>query len=275
MLSRCHAANLFRRPASTWAKPFSNHPCFSPALSTYTGKLIDSKSLSRRCLSTSTVESKGTLSGSSAEPEKFEIEAQGPLASASIPRSPHTFTTTYQGPLGPTFKRLKVFSLASLGLSTALTPFMFIVESSLPTSARVGLAGMALTTSGISTLLVGWAGAPYVTELRHICASSNEGVEGLEMTTMTLTLRKIVTRVYDVDFLVQTERPFAKWELANIVSFPPGKDGKEAVRKSGQPGEEETVAETTNATGEVLGRWIVRWEENGVGRCRHVGKVIR
>ena len=134
---------------------------------------------------------------------------------------------------------------------------------------------MALTTSGISTLLVGWAGAPYVTELRHICASSNEGVEGLEMTTMTLTLQKIVTRVYDVDFLVQTERPFAKWELADIVSFPPGKDGKEAARKSGQPGEEETVAETTNVTGEVLGRWIVKWEENGVGRCRNVGKIIR
>jgi hypothetical protein len=152
---------------------------------------------------------------------------------------------------------------------------MFIIESSLPTSARVGLAGVALTTSGISTLLVDWCGKPYVETLRHMHPSKNDGIEGLEMTTLSILLQKRITRVYDVDFLVQTERPFAKWELAKMVSFPPPKDGAEASRKAGDPGQEETVAETLTANGEVLGRWIVKWEEGGVGKCREVGRITR
>ncbi|TFY81327.1 hypothetical protein EWM64_g2683, partial [Hericium alpestre] len=46
----------------------------------------------------------------------------------------------YTGPLTPTFKRLKIFSLSSLGLSFVLSPFIFIIESSLPLTARLGLA---------------------------------------------------------------------------------------------------------------------------------------
>jgi hypothetical protein len=95
------------------------------------------------------------------------------------------------------------------------------------------------------------------------------------MTTLSLTLRKRITRVYDVDFLVETTRPFAKWELAETVSFPPEKDGAEPTKQAGESGQEELIAETFNGDGEVLGRWIVKWEENGVGRCRQAGNVIR
>jgi len=95
------------------------------------------------------------------------------------------------------------------------------------------------------------------------------------MTTLSLTLRKRVTRVYDVDFLVQTTRLFATWELAESLSYPPAKDGEEPMKRAGEVGQEETVAETLSSDGEVLGRWIVKWEENGMGKCRHVGNVIR
>jgi len=114
-----------------------------------------------------------------------------------------------------------------------------------------------------------------VVTLRHLRPSENDGIEGLEMTTLSIFLRKRTMRVYDVDFLVETQRGFAKWELAKMVSFPPPKDGSEAVKKAGYPGQEETVAETLSADGEVLGRWIVKWEEGGIGKCRQVGQVVR
>jgi len=152
---------------------------------------------------------------------------------------------------------------------------MFVIESNLPSSARAGLAGIALTTSGITTLLIAWCGQPYVETLRHLRPSENGGIEGLEMTTVSALLRKRITRVYDVDFLVQTNRGFATWELAGMVTFPPSKEGPDATKIAGHPGQEETVAETLAGDGKVLGRWIVKWEESGVGKCRRVGQVVR
>jgi hypothetical protein len=99
----------------------------------------------------------------------------------------------YNGPLTATFRRLKVFSLASFGLSVTLAPFMFLVESNLPLSARFALASIATGTSGLSTFLVAWCAKPYVTSLNRII--SEDKAELLEMTTMTLTLRPLVTRV--------------------------------------------------------------------------------
>lgn len=176
------------------------------------------------------------------------------------------FTTTnspqiYNGPLTTTFRRLKLFSLSSLGLSFGLAPFLFLLETSsgLPTVARFALAGTALATSGVSTALVGWCGKPYVTTLER------EG-GAVTMTTLTLALNKRVTRVYDTTFLVDSSRPFAKWELAETVHV----DGKKITA-----GTEETVAETLNSKGTVIGRWIVKWGEGGEGTCREVGKISR
>jgi hypothetical protein len=73
--------------------------------------------------------------------------------------------------------------------------------------------------------------------------------------------------VYDPAFLGDTSRAFARWELARSVQLPPEDAG--GVR----PGEEETVAETLDAAGNVLGRWIVTWGENGEGSCRAEGYV--
>ena len=172
-----------------------------------------------------------------------------------------TSTDIYHGPFTLTLRRLKIFSLSSLALSTSLTPFMFIIESALPLGARIALATTAITTSGISTALVAWCGSPYVATLRRLGGD----VDGLELTTFSLTLKPLVTRVYDTTFLVETKRPFAKWELAEAVVAP----------KAGLPGQEETVAETLSADGSVIGRWVVTWSENGRGTCRKMGTVVR
>lgn len=184
----------------------------------------------------------------------------------------------YVGPLTQTFRRLKIFSLSSLALAGSLSPFIFIVESSLPSTARVALAATALATSGVSTALVSWCGRPYVTTLRrlsstaptaqHTTHSHNENAPaGIELTTLTLALTPRATRVYDPAFLGDATRAFARWELARSVQLPP--EDAAAVR----PGEEETVAETLDSAGKVIGRWIVTWGENGEGSCRAEGRV--
>jgi hypothetical protein len=207
----------------------------------------------------------------------------------------------YVGPLTQTFRRLKIFSLSSLALATSLSPLIFVVESCLPSTARAALATTALATSGASTALVSWCGRPYVTTLRSLSLptakstanssslsttantasetpqqqeqttpthSHNENVPaGIELTTLTLTLSPLTTRVYDPAFLCDTTRAFARWELARSVQLPP----EDAVGV--RPGAEETVAETQDGAGNVLGRWIVTWGENGEGSCRAEGRI--
>lgn len=66
---------------------------------------------------------------------------------------------------------------------------------------------------------------------------------------------------------METKRAFAKWELAEALVLP----GSKTIK----PGTKETVAETTDEDGNVVGRWVVTWGENGVGTCREVGHIIR
>lgn len=161
---------------------------------------------------------------------------------------------------------------------------MFIVESNLPIAARLVLVGIAVGTSGVSTGLVGWCGKPYVTTLKRLKPEENDGVGGLEMTTVNIFLKPRLTRVcriiyhqtvfietwlqvYDPDFLVETKRPFAKWELADKIILP--------ASRQPEPGAEETIAETITADNKVIGRWVVKWEENGRGTCHAVGVINR
>jgi hypothetical protein len=195
----------------------------------------------------------------------FKSQSLAP-SRAGNPKENDNVPPYYQGPLASTFRRVKIFSLSSFALSVALAPFMFIIESSLPLSARFILAATAITTSGVSTALVSWCGDPYVISLRPLKSPDNHGVEGLEMTTYSLWLRKRVTRVYDTEFLVGTKRPLANWELAQSIQAP---------EKGATQGQEETVAETLDASGTLLGRWIVRWGADNRGTCRRVGKVVR
>ncbi|CAK5282379.1 unnamed protein product [Mycena citricolor] len=161
-----------------------------------------------------------------------------------------------------------MFSLSSLGLSFSMTPFMFIVESNLPMSARAVLAFTAISTTSISTGLLAWASSPYVTSALLSKLPTTGAVQEMEVKTLTLWFKPRTTRIFDPTFLVGTNRPFANLELAQLVFLPP------ALRNT-TPGQEETVAETTDEKGEVIGRWVVKWAEGGEGSCHEVGKVIR
>ncbi|KAF8161330.1 hypothetical protein B0H34DRAFT_747162 [Crassisporium funariophilum] len=180
----------------------------------------------------------------------------------------------YHGPLSATFRRLKIFSLASLGLSVTLAPFMFLIESALPMSARLALTSIALGTSGLSTSLVAWCAKPYVITLRR-SHPDGPGSTELEMTTVNLALQKRFTKVYDPSFLIETRRPLARWELAQNIVLAPVRSEAAGSHVHPDPGHEETVAETRNEKGEVIGRWVVSWGDNGVGTCRAVGNVLR
>lgn len=149
---------------------------------------------------------------------------------------------------------------------------MFIVESSLPFVARVALAATALMTSGVSTTLVAWCGKPYVVAVRSVpleepTSADLEPSSAVQLETSTLLLHPRYTTIYDSAFLKESKRPFAKWELADTIVL------KE--KTAGGSGEE-TVAETADAKGNVLGRWIVRWNEDGTtGTCRGVGPITQ
>lgn len=79
--------------------------------------------------------------------------------------------------------------------------------------------------------------------------------------------------MYDQDFLLGTQRPFATWELAQEVLLPPAEATNSAHNPV--PGQEETVAETRDKNGNIIGSWVVKWAENGEGSCRPVGNVVR
>lgn len=202
----------------------------------------------------------------------------------------------YQGPLALTYRRLKLFSLSSLALSFTISPFFFLVESSLPFSVRLILVGITLGASSIPTALVAWVGKSYVTAIHRMPppppspsagsevvkeaeAEAAAGGSLLELTTLNMFLQPRITRIYDPAFIADTDRPFAKWELADMVQLPqdemvqlPQEEMQKAVP---EPGSEETVAETMDREGRVLGRWIVRWEEGGEGNCRGEGKILQ
>jgi hypothetical protein len=187
---------------------------------------------------------------------------------ASTPEKAATSADVYHGPLASTYKNLKIFSLSSLALTFTFTPLMFIIESSLPLAPRVALAGILLMTGGASTAGIAWCGRPYVSLLRRLTPAESGGVPGLEMTTSTMLLRPLTTRVYDTNFLVKTKRPFATWELARTMVLPSNTTPTYL---------EETVAETLDKSGNVIGRWVVNWDKDsrGIGSCHGVGKIVR
>ena len=184
----------------------------------------------------------------------------------------------YRGPLTTTFRRLKILSLSSLTLTFALSPFFFILETtaSVPVVGRLALAGIAMATSGVSTALVAWCGRPYVTTLRFLTPAGAQAAgsgTSIEMTTLTLGLKPRVTTVYDTAFLVPTSRPFATWELAEAFRLPEAEVA--SARTQGLIPRDETIAETRTKDGDLLGGWVVSWDEDGVGTCKEIGQVSR
>lgn len=253
-LTRMYNARLFLRPRWTAS---STTPTLSLRL-----RVLGANALNPRCTRSLATETTSKPPSSNSN------------SSASSPISPEAPPVPfYTGPLSGTFHRLKLFSLSSLGLATAVSPLMLVIDSPMPTSARIILACTAITTSGLSTALVGWCGSPYVSAMWKIPDAKHEGA--VEMATRTVFLREMRTRVLYPTFLKSTSRPFAKWELAKEVV------DVEAVDAEAKVGTEEVVAETRDKKGNLKGRWIVKWRKADewskglVGDCRAEGKVVR
>ncbi|KAG9127704.1 hypothetical protein FRC07_010627 [Ceratobasidium sp. 392] len=165
----------------------------------------------------------------------------------------------YAGPLSATFRNLKIFSLSSLTLASALTPFIFIIEAPLTLSARIALAVTALGTS--------WCGKSYVISMRRL-----PGSDALEFTTTDTFLRERRTTVFSPQFLQPTSRLFATWELSETFTADAEPGGKRLN------GSVETVAVTRDSSGSLLGQWEIEWhEESGrlAGTVRKSGHTIR
>ncbi|KAI7860591.1 hypothetical protein BDC45DRAFT_530176 [Circinella umbellata] len=73
--------------------------------------------------------------------------------------------TIYTGPLSNVAKKLKIFSVTSLGLGTGISPFVFLIDVPVPFIAKAALVGAAVTTSAASTGLIQWVMSPYVTKI--------------------------------------------------------------------------------------------------------------
>jgi hypothetical protein len=178
----------------------------------------------------------------------------------------------YRGMYADSYKKLKAFSLSSLALATMVTPLMFLIESSIPAGGRAVLGVAAMSTSSLSTALIAWAGSSYVTRLKV-----DEGGRRLEFTTTTIFLRSVRTVVYDPLFLEATEHYFVKVRLRNTIRIPMAEVERQGMKL--EDGQEETVAETLDPSGNVKGWWAVKWRQEGdagfVGECRGVGNVKR
>ncbi|KAI8064441.1 hypothetical protein BC940DRAFT_335283, partial [Gongronella butleri] len=64
--------------------------------------------------------------------------------------------TIYTGPLSNVAKKLKLFSVTSLGLGCGISPFVFIIDVPVPMIAKAALVGAAVATSAASTGLIQW-----------------------------------------------------------------------------------------------------------------------
>lgn len=98
------------------------------------------------------------------------------------------------------------------------------------------------------------------------------------MTTKTLFLNNLYTQIYDPSILGPTNRLFATWELQSLLRVPVATKAK---ARDGGTEEEEVLARTFDAKGNVRGEWRVRWtldpsdSEQLIGQTSQTGKVLR
>jgi hypothetical protein len=195
----------------------------------------------------------------STSPEQQNFQAGAPASN-----EPEIF---YRGPLSATFRNLKLFSLTSLSLASALTPFIFIIDAPLSLSTRLGLAAAALGTSASSTALIAWCGKPYVVSMRRKPKSN-----AIELTTTDIFMRERRTTVLDPRFLQPTSRSFATWEIPESFTA----DHEPGTQRFA--GSVEPIVVTCDGSGNVVGQCTVKWSEMGdhlAGVLHKQGSAIR
>jgi hypothetical protein len=137
-------------------------------------------------------------------------------------------------------------------------------------AGRAILGGVAIVSSSLSTALIGWCAAPYVSTL----TVEHDGT--VIFTTKSFFMKSLETSVYDRSFLRPATRFMTHWQLAKEVRL--SKEEAEQAIAGLEDGKEETVAETRNEKGDALGWWTVRWRREGdsyVGQCARSGNVVQ
>ncbi|KAI9361351.1 hypothetical protein BD770DRAFT_441373 [Pilaira anomala] len=116
--------------------------------------------------------------------------------------------TIYTGPLANVAKKLKLFSITSLGLGAGISPFIFAIDVPVPFVAKAALAGAAIVTSSASTGLIQWVMSPYVTKIT-MPSNTKEDELPKELTfhTLSFTARDHATTV-SIDALGPASRIF-------------------------------------------------------------------
>ncbi|OZJ06208.1 hypothetical protein BZG36_00839 [Bifiguratus adelaidae] len=117
----------------------------------------------------------------------------------------------YQGPLATVARRLKLFSISSLGLSAGMSPLIYVIDVPIPMVARTVLVGAALFTSMASTGLIHWVMSPYVSKMTADDASKPETIN---LHTYSMTARELVTTV-PVSALQPSTRIFTSWMVSD------------------------------------------------------------
>ncbi|KAJ1306129.1 hypothetical protein OPQ81_010840 [Rhizoctonia solani] len=98
------------------------------------------------------------------------------------------------------------------------------------------------------------------------------GSDGVELTTTDVFLRERRTTVLDPRFFQSTSRPFATWELPQSFTADPDPSVRRAA------GSTEPIAITRDASGNIVGRCVVEWNEKDgqlFGVMREEGRAIR
>ncbi|ORX60486.1 hypothetical protein DM01DRAFT_1342954 [Hesseltinella vesiculosa] len=130
--------------------------------------------------------------------------------------------TIYTGPMANVAKKLKLFSVTSLGLGCGISPFVFIIDVPVPMIAKAALVGAAVATSAASTGLIQWVMSPYVTK---ITTDQPNNPTELNIHTLSFLAKDHVTKV-PVDALVPSTRIFTSLMVADPTNVQGSIQGK-------------------------------------------------
>ncbi|KAI9482739.1 MAG: hypothetical protein EXX96DRAFT_498329 [Benjaminiella poitrasii] len=136
--------------------------------------------------------------------------------------------TIYTGPLANVAKKLKLFSITSLGLGVGISPFVFAIDVPVPFIAKAALVGAAVATSAASTGLIQWVMSPYVTKITIPEQPKDELPKALNIHTLSFTAKDYVTTV-PVDSLGPASRIFTSWMVTD-PSAAKGQIGKRTAK---------------------------------------------
>ncbi|KAJ3412832.1 hypothetical protein HDV05_000173 [Chytridiales sp. JEL 0842] len=136
-------------------------------------------------------------------------------SSPTSPPAQYQLTKIYTGPMGKATQFLKRVSVASLGLTYAVTP-LFTLGSSQGSTAAWFVLGLAVVVSTSSTSLIQWCCNPYVLSISQKPTSNPSNILSNELTVETLGFfGNIKTWTITRDSIKPTKaRAFANWTAA-------------------------------------------------------------